>query len=100
MIDDPSEVKTDPTEDQPEASSSRKPLSSWFKKHLVMKMVQESKMNLSGYGYTGKNSSFFIVAAISIFCKILTSGYSQVILSAWLIKLGINFYSVIHHVPC
>ena len=45
--------EADPIFDQPGPTSSRKLMSRWFKKHLIMKMVQESNMDLSRYGLRG-----------------------------------------------
>ena len=40
--------------DTEEVSESRKPVSLWFKKQLVIQLVKEIKMDLSSYGYKGK----------------------------------------------
>ena len=39
-----------------ERPDSRKPVSLWFKKQLVLKTIKETKMDLSAYGYTGETS--------------------------------------------
>ena len=39
-----------------ERPDSRKPVSLWFKKQLVLKTISETKMDLSAYGYTGESS--------------------------------------------
>ena len=39
-----------------ETPDSRKPVSLWFKKQLVLKSIMETKMDLSAYGYTGETS--------------------------------------------
>jgi hypothetical protein len=43
-----------PNFDIEERSSSRKPISLWFKKQLVLKTVKETNMDLPAYGYKGK----------------------------------------------
>ena len=44
------------TESFSERPDSRKPVSLWFKKQLVLKSIMETKMDLSAYGYTGETS--------------------------------------------
>ena len=39
-----------------EITDSRKPVSLWFKKQLVLKTIKDTKMDLSAYGYTGETS--------------------------------------------
>ena len=44
------------TESFSETPDSRKPVSLWFKKQLVLKTIRETKMDLSAFGYTGETS--------------------------------------------
>ena len=45
---------TEPIVDTEDISESRRPVSLWFKKQLVIQLVKETKMDLSAYGYTGE----------------------------------------------
>ena len=55
---------TEPIVDTEDISESRKPVSLWFKKQLVIQLVKESKMDLSAYGYTGETDSHAAVGLV------------------------------------